>query len=560
MRGARANQGGSSGAEPAVTTVSAADVDAVLERARPVVSDADFRFLSSSLKTLLVMTEALRAAGSQLKRLRKLFFGAKTERTDKVLGSTAANTKTDADAGAGDEAKDEAEESKKAPGHGRNGARAYTGAAHVSVKHTSMQRGDGCPCCIRGKVYPLPEPSPLVRVTGMAPISATIYDCEGLRCNLCGEVFTAPAPEDVGDEKYDESAVGMLGLLKYGTGFPFQRLETLQETLGIPMPASTQWDLVEGGAEELEPVYEELVRQAAQGEVVHNDDTHMKIVKLTPEQRAEILGEGTERTGTFTSGIVSTGGGKTISLFFTGVKHAGENLADVLAKRAAGLPKPIQMCDALAANTDGEFDTILAACDAHARRYFVDEAPHFPEECAEVLKAFRVVYRNEAEAKKRELDPVARLTFHQEQSGPEMKRLRRWCKRQLDEKRVEPNSGLGEALRYLLKHWHKLTIFLRVAGVPLDNNICERALKKAILHRKNALFYRTLHGAHVGDVWMSLIHTCELNSADPFDYLVTVMRFADQAKLAPKDWMPWNYTTARDALLRPPPAPALSQP
>jgi transposase len=62
----------------------------------------------------------------------------------------------------------------------------------------------------------------------------------------------------------------------------------------------------------------------------------------------------------------------------------------------------------------------------------------------------------------------------------------------------------------MLKHWEKLTLFLRHPGPPLDNNICERALKKAILHRKNALFYKTVNGAHVGDVFMSLIYTCEL--------------------------------------------------
>jgi len=92
------------------------------------------------------------------------------------------------------------------------------------------------------------------------------------------------------------------------------------------------------------------------------------------------------------------------------------------------------------------------------------------------------------------------------------------------------------------KHWSRLTLFLRKAGVPLDNNICERALKKAILHRKNALFYKTLNGAHVGDVFMSLIHTSELNDIKPFDYLVALLRHHKQVKKTPSDWMPWNYS------------------
>ena len=93
----------------------------------------------------------------------------------------------------------------------------------------------------------------------------------------------------------------------------------------------------------------------------------------------------------------------------------------------------------------------------------------------------------------------------------------------------------------MLKHWAKLTLFLRVPGAPLDNNVCERALKKAILHRKNALFYRSLAGAHVGDVFMSLIHTAELNGIAPFDYLVALQRHQQAVALDPTEWLPWNY-------------------
>jgi hypothetical protein len=109
---------------------------------------------------------------------------------------------------------------------------------------------------------------------------------------------------------------------------------------------------------------------------------------------------------------------------------------------------------------------------------------------------------------------------------------------------VEPNSALGGAISYLLRHWEKLTLFLRVPGAPLDNNICEQALKKAIRHRRNSLFYKTRHGAHVGDVFMSLIHTCELCETNPFDYLTELDRHAGEAGMNPKNWMPWNYRLA----------------
>src|SRR2546423_11151422 len=122
-----------------------------------------------------------------------------------------------------------------------------------------------------------------------------------------------------------------------------------------------------------------------------------------------------------------------------------------------------------------------------------------------------------------------------------------WLEAQFAERKVEPNSSLGKAITYLLRHWKPLTLFLRQVGSPLDNNICERALKRAVLHRKNALFYRTLHGSEVGDVFMSLIHTCELNEANPFDYLTELQRHARELEANPSEWMPWNY---RETLVR----------
>ena len=235
---------------------------------------------------------------------------------------------------------------------------------------------------------------------------------------------------------------------------------------------------------------------------------------------------------------------KRIALFFTGVQHAGENLADVLAKRAAELPKPIQMCDALSSNTDGDFEAIVASCIAHARRRYVDVADDFPEECKYVLETLRDVYKNDALARRQEMSATQRLELHKEKSRPLMKGLEKWMQQQFDERRVEPNSGLGEAIHYMQKHWSKLTLFLRKPGAPLDNNVCERALKKAILHRKNALFYKSSNGARVGDLFMSLIHTAELNDAEPFKYLVALLRHPEEVAKAPGDWMPWSYQEA----------------
>jgi transposase len=431
--------------------------------------------------------------------------------------------------------------SESAPtGHGRNPAAAFRGANRVAVAHPTLHSGDTCPECRRGKVYQQKEPATLVRFVGHAPLEATVFEMERLRCNACGEVFTADEPETAGTAKYDETAVAMIALLKYGTGVPFKRLERLQGQLGMPLPAATQWELIAAAAKRLQRALEELIRQAAQGRVMHNDDTSMRILRLIREP-------GDKRTGTFTSGIVSLVGTWTIALFFTGKKHAGENLAEVLKQRVHGLPAPIQMCDALSRNKPKGVETLIANCLAHGRRQVVEVVDHFPAECRYVLETLGGVYHNDAVSRERALSPEDRLHFHQEHSGPLMKGLHEWMEAQLAEHKTEPNSGLGKAISYLLNHWSKLTLFLRHPGAPIDNNIVERSLKKAILNRRNALFYKTLNGAGVGDLFMSLIHTCELNGANPFDYLTELQRHSEELKQNPSAWMPWNY---RDTLAR----------
>ena len=207
------------------------------------------------------------------------------------------------------------------------------------------------------------------------------------------------------------------------------------------------------------------------------------------------------------------------------------------------------MCDALSRNVPklpAGVEILLANCMAHGRRQFVEIAPNFPGECRYVLEMLGQVYAHDAEARDGHLTPDARLQFHQERSRPIMEQLHGWLEAQIAGRRAEPNSGLGKAITYLLRHWKPLTLFLRQAGAPLDNNICERALKRAVLHRKNALFYRTLNGAQVGDPFMTLIHTCQLCGANSFHYLTELQRHARELDVNPAAWMPWNY---RDTLL-----------
>jgi transposase len=500
--------------------VNLEELDRVLDGARQApLSEEDHHKLR----------EALHAMAAMLVRSRN------TEKTSSVVGKPEEE--------AGDSGKQPDPDVPPPPGHGRNGAEAFSGARRVEIKHQTLTHGDRCPECGQGNVYGQKEPKVLVRVTGQAPLAATVYSLERLRCGACGQVFTAQEPEGVGEDKYDASAAAMIAQLKYGSGTPFHRLEQLEKQLGIPLPAATQWEIVEQAAHRIKPARDELIRQAAQGEVVHNDDTSMRVLRLERDPRDE-------RTGVFTSGIVSTGQGRKIALYFTGSQHAGENLADVLKQRSRELPSLVQMCDALSRNVPrlaSGTEILLANCLAHGRRQFVDVAENFPRECRYVLEMLGLVYGHDAEARDRGLTPHERLQLHQELSTPVMDQLHLWLQAQLAERRTEPNSGLGQAISYLLRHWQPLTLFLRQAGAPLDNNLVERALKRAVLHRKNALFYRTLNGAQVGDLFMALIHTCQLCGANSFDYLIEVQRHARELATCPAEWMPWNY---RDTLAR----------
>jgi transposase len=521
-------------------------LEKVLERARKEPLDEEgYAKLKASLETLGYLVQLAENKDTTIHRLRQILFGSSTEKTSQVLptegvarqaGNPTVNPKTPP----------EKTSEEKSKGHGRNGAEAYSGAEKVQVAHESLKPGERCPHCQKGKVYHQAQPGVLVRVLGQAALKATVYELEKLRCNLCTEVFTAKAPEGVGAEKYDETSASMIALLKYGSGLPFHRLERLQGCLGIPLPAATQWEIVREITGVLKPAYQELIRQAAQGEVVHNDDTTMKILTMMPARSPteECAEEKSERTGVFTSGIVSTREGRRIALFFTGRKHAGENLAAVLSQRVSELGPPIQVCDALSRNPPKEFQVILANCLAHGRRKFVEVAENFPEECRYVLEQLREVYKNDALAREQEMSPEQRLHFHQVESGPRMKDLEAWFKKQFAERKVEPNSGLGEAILYMQKYWDKLTLFLRQAGAPLDNNLVERTLKMAILHRKNALFYKTQNGARVGDLFMSLVYTCQLCGANPFDYLTELQRHRRELFRTPSEWMPWNYRNA----------------
>ncbi len=566
--------------EPKPIEIEATEVEQLIHKAEQGTLDsAEQRRLVPLLSTLLWLQRTLLSTRISLSKLQRILFGKQTEKRRRTPKDPDPSDESGGPAGGGSggneaPAPGNGEGASARPlnqppsdsntawrrGHGRRAAADYPSAETVFCPHPMHQVGERCPHCGRGRLYRL---APLVRLrfTGQPLALATRFELERLRCAACGAISVASMPPQAGRETYDVSLNVNLAVAHYHLGLPFKRIESFQDLVGMPLPDATQWELVEEVADSAYPVYESLQWLAAQQPLVYQDDTGARILSLIKENQAE---PAPQRKGIYTT-VLQFEGEHTMCLYFTGRCHAGENLDAVLALRDPTLP-PIQwMSDALTANTPKQHkDQVLDInCLVHGRRQFVEIDEYFPNECARVIDAIAEIYQHEAHCKEQRLTPAGRLAYHQAHSGAVMKELKDWMEQQIKEKRVEPNSRLGGAFDYLLKHWASLTRFLTVPGAPLDNNTAERALKMILRYRKNSLFYKNEHGAYVGDVLTSLIETCRLAGINPLDYLTALMENRPAVFADPTAWLPWNYRDhidrAQDPLTLRHPPPVLGQ-
>ena len=566
--------------DPQPIEIEEAYLEQLIHKAEQGTLDAaEQKQLVPLLRTLVWIQRTLLETRISLSRLKRILFGKKTEKRPRKPkdpdngsdgGGTGSGGNPDQGCGSEDPPADNGEpasglqsggqeidsNTKKRRGHGRRAAADYPGAETVFCPHDEYHSGDRCPQCERGWLYPLPS---LVRLrfTGQPLALVTRYERERLRCGTCGYLTVAPLPPEATGERYPVSLKVTLAVAHYHLGLPFKRIESFQDMVGMPLPDATQWELVEQVADSAYPVYEHLKRLGAQQPLVYQDDTGARLLSLIKENQTD---PPPERKGMYTTALRFEGD-HPICLYFTGRRHAGENLDAILAHRDPDLP-PIQwMSDGLAANTPKQHkdQTLDISCLVHGRRQFVDIDDFFPGECARVVDAIAEIYKHEAHCKEQRLTAAQRLAYHQEHSAEVMEELKAWMEQQIKDKQVEPNSRLGGAFDYLLKRWVALTRFLTVPGAPLDNNAAERALKMILRYRKNSLFYKNEHGAYVGDVLTSLIETCRLAGANPLDYLGALMENRSAVFADPAAWLPWNYRenledgSAPSPLCHPPP-------
>jgi len=541
---------------------------------------ADAGMVEQIIRMYFWVVFALQEAKLSVNRLRTLLFGKGSKPPLLDASSTSsqaveegesgeasllcAQETTGAAAGSGSEESPTDTSAKPRGGHregtGRLGADAYEGAEKVECRHEELAVGQRCPVCGRGTLYEL-APGVEIRIDGNALLSALRYELQKLRCSACGEIFTAKLPETAGTEKYSARARAALVLSRYYLGVPSYRLQGYQKLLGVPVADATQWDQIEKVGDCGYVVFTHLECLAAQGELIHHDDTSVRILSLMDENikiRAQAehagLSRPQERTGMYTTALVVKVGERTVCLYYSGRDHAGENLKALLARRQAERDKPLVMSDALSRNEVDDTGLIRCHCLAHGRRQFGDIEEVFPLECRVVIEALKQVFDHDEQARKDELSPEARLAYHQEYSRPIMDELKKWLDQQFDDRLVEPNSSLGKAIAYMQGHWETLTRFLSVPGAPLDNNLVERALKLFIRQRKNSLFYKTEHGAYIASVLTSLIATCAYAGVNALDYLVALQEHRHEVFADPGAWLPWTYQATRS-----PPSPNCRQ-
>jgi len=542
---------------PMVLNKSQDDIDAIIKRLKQSqLGTADVKFFEGCVELATWLPQALQEKTISIRQLQNLMFGKNTSRKKKRKKSKSGKSKNNeasADESASDNIPDaeQTQESSSdknckitvdqtqtntvAKGHGRLAHTAYIDSTDHEIKNNELSAGDSCPTRCGGRLYQL-KPGIIVRIAGSHLAKVNKYFIEKLRCALCQMIFRADLTTDIPAEKYDERIKALLAIQKYYLGMPFHRLARYQQYVGVPLSASTQFKLVEEVADCVYPVFYALEKNAAQGKLIHNDDTHVKIIEVMKDNE---LNPEKKRTGMFTSCILSQLDDHKIVLYYSGVKHAGENLASVLKHRATDKEPIIQMCDALSANSPKDINTILCNCLSHAFRKFHDLIDYYPEPCSHVVKIIGQIYQHDDIAQS--LTDEQRLYYHRRYSKPLLTQLHRWLKSQLHHRLVEPNSNLGRAIKYFLRHWYKLTQFIRVRSAPIDNNIVERSLKIPIRVRKAALFYKTEHGATIASILTSLIETCIQSNENPVDYLVALQQNKVRVFKEPNAFLPWCY-------------------
>jgi transposase len=514
----------STGSHPKVE-ITVAQIEALLDRLeKRALIDADYPLIVELIKNFTWIQGILSQKEGTLERLKKLLFDP--NKTEKVTRS-GTSPEEDPD-----------KKKRRTGGGGRKKPEEWATQFLVCPhSHESLKTGDLCPKCALGHLYAF-EPSIHIRVRANSLFEVERHEFERLRCSACSFVFSARWSEELRNEPdATAEAVATAVLLRYQSGLPQYRLLNFLKVQGVFLTWTKLWGWVVGLFEVIIFVYEALKKIAANGKLVQNDDTRMKVLSLVKENR---LNPELKRVGMQTSAIVAYGqNGEKINLFMTGRKHCGENLKDLLDRRTLD-ESILHMSDASAQTAPQSHEIKSGSCNDHFRRKFYKKGMTEEDYGWYVIERLAVVYQTDELAKKLQLDDEGRMKLHQANSTQPIEEIFQWL--QAEKKMIEPNSEDGKNIAYGLNHWTKLIAFLSIPGMPVSNAVTERLIKTAVLHRKNSYFYKTLFGAKVGDVMMSVIQTAADAGQNVIQYLVAMQRHAKDVKEHPDQWVPWAYT------------------
>lgn len=567
--------------KPQVQNVTKEKVDDLLGKLQPAegadgaptLSPADVQLTHDIIETWAYLMGRLRAGKLTIKEMKQLA-GIVEEAKKKQDAENAAGTSEGQPAtqGAGEESgnpggADDQGDSGSGPKdgvgpapsnrheHGRRDTDAIGDHEKEHHEHTELKAGDPCPkpdCS--GRIYP-GRPKIFTTIGAEPPFKATEHTVDVLECNKCGSAFAAPLPEPIKDDLvggngshlYAISAIVMITLLRYFSGFPWYRQEGFFTAIGSPrIPDASMADQAEKVADAAYPIYLLLRRLAASAWLLMADDTGGRILSLpvkVKEQRS--TGKETERNGCHTTAVIALVRNgdeeRRVVLFDTGIHYSGEILDELLASRDPALPRPYIVGDGSDQNDVTVTGVIRCGCNAHAVRRFKACLDHFPDEAGHALEVYDRIYKLEAEIKAAGLSPEARLARHRDVSKPLLDGLCRYAQSLFDERKIEKNSDIGEAFNYLLNQQRPLMAFTRYPGIPLDNNEDEQAIKLIVLVRKNSQHFASVAGAGFADVLWSCGATALRTGENPWDYFRAVVRHKERVRANPEAFLPWNW-------------------
>lgn len=455
----------------------------------------------------------------------------------------------------------------KPPGHGRNGAAAYTNASHSNHLLAAGIIGSRC-ACGNGNMHSHRETT-TIRIVGQPTFGAEAHHYQQARCKTCGRVIIATGPEYVREGigkavVYAYSACAMLIVKHYFGGEPFKRIESFHQSWGIPLADANQWDVVKESDSLLFPLYNATLRvgmRTATGLGI--DDTGGMVISIMRQIKEEMaaakrLGkpESDVRTGINATGVRLDTPAGIVVLFATGLHHAGELLNRLMKYRDASAPKLVKTSDAAAKNFDHDHadKLIEAICHAHCYLLWLAVKSKYPAQYAVAGAIYKQIFDNDDVAKKRGMTAEERMAYHALHSKSLLDKLKTMCLKLVEDKLVEPNGALWEPVSFVLNQWPRLTKFYEEPGVPLHTNLVEQILITVSRYLGVSFNYQTENGSGVGDRHMSLIVTAKANGIEPVAYLTDCLTNHDDLARRPEHYLPWVWRERHRPAEHPPDA------